>query len=75
MVKLKKRSKRIFELLKNYPNGITGEQMAKQLGVSSRTIRSDIKFLQELLEPQVQMRSQVASKRFVITQRPADLRW
>lgn len=51
MVKLKKRSKRIFELLKNYPNGITGEQMAKQLGVSSRTIRSDIKFLQELLEP------------------------
>ncbi|MDQ0203965.1 BglG family transcription antiterminator [Pectinatus haikarae] len=50
MVKLKKRSKRIFELLKNYPNGITGEQMANQLGVSSRTIRSDIKFLQELLE-------------------------
>lgn len=49
MLKLKKRSKKIFEILKNHPNGITGEQISKQLGVSSRTIRSDIKSLHELL--------------------------
>lgn len=49
MVKLNKRSKRIFDILKNHPQGITGEYISQQLGVSTRTIRSDMKVLQNAL--------------------------
>ncbi|WP_432718518.1 BglG family transcription antiterminator [Pectinatus frisingensis] len=49
MMKLNKRSKKIFELLRDHSHGITGKKIAEQLGVSSRTIRSDIKILQEAI--------------------------
>ena len=49
MIKLNKRSKQIFELLRDHYHGITGEKIAEQLGVSSRTIRSDIKILQRAI--------------------------
>lgn len=51
MVKINKRSKQIFNMLKNNPKGIAGSQLSQQLGVSSRTIRSDMKLLQEALVP------------------------
>lgn len=51
MVKINKRSKQIFNILKSNPNGITGSYLSQQLGVSSRTIRSDMKLLQEALIP------------------------
>ena len=49
MAKINKRSKKIFDILKAHPEGITGNFISHQLGVSSRTIRSDIKLLQENL--------------------------
>lgn len=49
VIKLNKRSKQIFELLRDHYHGITGEKIAEQLGVSSRTIRSDIKILQRAI--------------------------
>lgn len=51
MTKINKRSKCIFNILKNSKNGTTGSYLSQQLGVSSRTIRSDIKLLQEALMP------------------------
>ena len=45
-----KRCKRIIEILLDHPEGMKGDDIASRLQVSSRTIRSDIKRLQELLE-------------------------
>lgn len=45
-----KRLKKIIEILQTYPDGVSGEIIAKQLDVSSRTIRSDIKILEGLIE-------------------------
>lgn len=45
------RRKRLFELLLEHHEGITGEMLAKQVGVSPRTIRSDIRAIEELLAP------------------------
>ena len=50
MAKINKRRKRIFDMLKSHPQGLNGEAISQQLGVSSRTIRSDIKALQDALE-------------------------
>ncbi|WP_196592087.1 BglG family transcription antiterminator [Pectinatus frisingensis] len=44
-----KRIKKIFEILKTYPDGISGESISRQIGVSSRTVRSDIKRLQKII--------------------------
>ena len=41
------RCKRILELLLKNADGMTGMELARHLNVSSRTIRSDIKMLQE----------------------------
>ncbi len=41
----------IIELLLEWKNGLTGEEIARQVGVSSRTIRSDMKALQEKMQP------------------------
>ena len=49
MAKINKRRKKIFDMLKEHQTGLSGEFMSQQLGVSSRTIRSDIKALQEYL--------------------------
>ncbi|WP_302048204.1 BglG family transcription antiterminator [Megamonas funiformis] len=49
MAKINKRRKIIFDMLKEHQAGLSGEFMSQQLGVSSRTIRSDIKALQEYL--------------------------
>lgn len=49
MAKINKRRKKIFNMLKEHQTGLSGEFMSQQLGVSSRTIRSDIKALQEYL--------------------------
>lgn len=49
MAKINKRRKKIFDMLKEHRAGLSGEFMSQQLGVSSRTIRSDIKALQEYL--------------------------
>lgn len=49
MAKINKRRKRIFNMLKSHPQGLNGEAISQQLGVSSRTIRSDIKALQDAL--------------------------
>lgn len=49
MAKINKRRKRIFDMLKSHPQGLNGEAISQQLGVSSRTIRSDIKALQDAL--------------------------
>lgn len=43
------RCKKILELLLKNTGGMTGIELARRMDVSSRTIRSDIKFLQELL--------------------------
>ena len=45
-----KRCRKIIEILLDHPEGLKGGDIAKRLQVSSRTIRSDIKRLQELLE-------------------------
>ena len=45
-----KRCKKIIEILLDHPEGMKGDDIAKRLQVSSRTIRSDVKRLQELLE-------------------------
>ena len=45
-----KRCKKIIEILLDHPEGMKGEDIALRLQVSSRTIRTDIKRLQELLE-------------------------
>lgn len=47
MAKINKRRKKIFDMLKEHTSGLSGEFMSQQLGVSSRTIRSDIKALQD----------------------------
>ena len=49
MVKINKRSEKIFNILKSNPGGTTISYLSRQLGVSSRTIRSDMKLLQEAL--------------------------
>lgn len=49
MVKTVRRRK-IVEMLLENSNGMTGEELASRLGVSSRTIRSDIKDIQKLLK-------------------------
>lgn len=65
MVKLNKRSKQIFEILRNHPKGITGEYISQQLGVSTRTIRSDMKILQNALsEYEVEIVSSPRGYRF-----------
>ena len=46
MTKINNRKKKIFDMLKEHRNGLSGEHIAQQMGVSSRTIRSDIKVLQ-----------------------------
>lgn len=46
----KSRKKKIIELLITRPEGMTGEDIATQIGVSSRTVRSDMKKLQERLQ-------------------------
>ena len=45
-----KRCKKIIEILLDHPEGLKGDDIAKRLQVSSRTVRSDVKRLQELLE-------------------------
>ena len=40
------RCKKILELLLKNTGGMTGIELARRMDVSSRTIRSDIKFLQ-----------------------------
>ena len=45
-----KRCKKIIEILLDHPEGMKGDDIAKRLRVSSRTVRSDVKRLQELLE-------------------------
>ena len=45
-----KRCKKIIEILLDHQEGMKGDELAEKLRVSSRTIRSDIKRLQELLE-------------------------
>ncbi len=45
-----KRIRKIFEILKAYPDGISGEYISSQIGVSSRTVRSDIKVLQAMID-------------------------
>ncbi|MDD6381925.1 BglG family transcription antiterminator [Mitsuokella sp.] len=45
------REKKIMEMLLEKSNGLTGDELAKQLGVSSRTVRSDIKEITEKLAP------------------------
>ena len=47
MVRINNRKKKIFDMLKEHQMGLSGEFMSQQLGVSSRTIRSDIKALQD----------------------------
>lgn len=66
MSRINKRMKKIFHLLKVYPAGITGEEVSKQLGVSSRTIRSDIKALQEVLKEHRAWIESSPSKGYVI---------
>ena len=44
-----KRIRKIFEILKAYPDGVSGEYISSQIGVSSRTVWSDIKVLQKRL--------------------------
>ena len=46
------RCKKILEMLLKNPEGMTGMELARRLAVSSRTIRSDIKSLQEMLADQ-----------------------
>ena len=46
----KSRKKKFIELLITRPEGMTGEDIATQIGVSSRTVRSDMKKLQERLQ-------------------------
>ena len=50
MTESDKRCKKIIEILLDHPEGMKGEDIASRLQVSSRTVRSDIKRLQELLE-------------------------
>ena len=45
-----RRQKDIFICLLNSSVGLTGNELAKRFNVSSRTIRSDIKFLNELIK-------------------------
>ncbi|MBB5335168.1 BglG family transcription antiterminator [Pectinatus brassicae] len=44
-----KRIEEILELLQAYPDGVSGEFISRQIGVSSRTIRTDIKILQKMI--------------------------
>ena len=46
-----KRQKDLFIYLLNSDIGLSGNELAKIFNVSSRTIRSDIKFLNELIKP------------------------
>lgn len=48
--KISARCRRIMEMLLECPEGLRGEDIAKRLEVSSRTVRSDIRKLQELLD-------------------------
>lgn len=45
-----KRLRKIFEILRAYPDGVNGEVISRQVGVSSRTIRSDIKMLEKMIK-------------------------
>lgn len=49
MCRLNQRCRKIVEMLIRYPQGITGEELAQLLHVSSRTIRSDMKKMQSVL--------------------------
>lgn len=46
------RYKKILEMLLKNPDGMTGMELARRLNVSSRTIRSDIKTLQDMISDQ-----------------------
>ena len=46
------RCRKILEMLLKNPDGMTGPELARRMDVSSRTIRSDVKTLQELLADQ-----------------------
>ena len=46
------RYKKILEMLLKNPDGMTGMELARRLNVSSRTIRSDIKTLQDMIADQ-----------------------
>ena len=48
----KERYKKILEMLLKNPDGMTGMELARRLNVSSRTIRSDIKTLQDMISDQ-----------------------
>ncbi|WP_196604364.1 BglG family transcription antiterminator [Pectinatus haikarae] len=45
-----KRLRKVFEILRAYPDGVSGEVISGQLGVSSRTIRSDMKILEKMIQ-------------------------
>ena len=45
-----KRCKKTIEILLDHPEGLKGDDIASRLQVSSRTIRADVKSLQDLLE-------------------------
>lgn len=47
---MNERAQKIINLLLNHPQGMTGEELAKFIGVSARTIRSDIKGFSVQLE-------------------------
>lgn len=50
MQMLSERNLKIFQLLRKYDQGITGEELSKLIGVSSRTIRSDMRILADYLK-------------------------
>lgn len=58
IILIHKRHKEIIDQLLSVDQPMTGEQLAKKLGVSTRTIRSDVKALNEILTPyKVEIRS------------------
>ncbi len=54
------RQRKLLHILQNKKTYITGSELAKQLNVSSRTIRSDITFLNQSLKP---FHAQILSER------------
>ncbi|CUH96784.1 hypothetical protein P22_2895 [Propionispora sp. 2/2-37] len=57
---LQKRQKIILQLLHDSPKPLLGKQLAQRINVTSRTIRSDIKILNEVLR---QFKTEIASSR------------
>jgi len=47
---LSERQQKIIRLLQQHQNGMTGEELSKRIGVSSRTIRTDVKNTSTTLE-------------------------